>query len=225
MPQININDSVMREKAKLEDVLIELLYSEYKSLTFHGGTAIWRCYGGNRFSRDLDFYYKITAKDDCYKMFNKFFKEKGFKVKSSNHSNTTDTMQFLLESNIKMKVDINLRYKLGTPKDYLKVDGSRIVVLVLTQEELLVEKIDAYFDKMRNKSKYKQPEIQDLYDIYYLISRIDKKKPKTQVRLRKLVAEIHDNPPPNSRNLGNIILAGLPPSFDMMLEAINKWLK
>ena len=49
MPQININDSVMREKAKLEDVLIELLYSEYKSLTFHGGTAIWRCYGGNRF--------------------------------------------------------------------------------------------------------------------------------------------------------------------------------
>ena len=222
---IEIHDSGLLEKAKLEDVLMELLYSEYKSLVFHGGTAIWRCYSGNRYSRDLDFYYKAgsKSKSECYKMFIKFFKDRGFSVKNSSYNHLSDTMQFLLESNVKMKVDINFGYKAGVPTEYLKVDGSRIVVLALTQEEILDEKIGAYFDKLHNQSKIKQPEAQDLYDISYLVTLIKRKNPQTLERAQKLIAEIRDNPPPNMRSLGSVILAGLPPTFDMMLETIRKW--
>ena len=44
------------EVARLQDELVELSYSLDNSLVLHGGTAIWRCFGGNRFSEDLNFY-------------------------------------------------------------------------------------------------------------------------------------------------------------------------
>ncbi|MFH1246948.1 MAG: nucleotidyl transferase AbiEii/AbiGii toxin family protein, partial [Candidatus Micrarchaeota archaeon] len=43
------------ETATLQDEVVDLIYS-ISSPVLHGGTAIWRCYAGNRFSEDLDFY-------------------------------------------------------------------------------------------------------------------------------------------------------------------------
>ena len=44
--------------ALAQDILIQEIYNVFNNAVLHGGTAIWRCYEGNRFSEDLDFYLK-----------------------------------------------------------------------------------------------------------------------------------------------------------------------
>ena len=52
------------EMAVLQDEVVELLYTlcRGKEPVLHGGTALWRCYRGNRFSEDLDFYGEADEK-------------------------------------------------------------------------------------------------------------------------------------------------------------------
>lgn len=47
--------------ARLQDNVVSRLYYINTKLTFHGGTSIWRCYGGKRFSFDLDMYVKNSS--------------------------------------------------------------------------------------------------------------------------------------------------------------------
>jgi len=222
---MEIRDSGQIEKAKLEDSLVDILYDRYKELVFHGGTAIWRCYSGNRFSRDLDFYMKGAEKDKMvhYKEMAEFLKERGFAIKEKGYSNSTKTMHFLVESNAKMKIDVNFNYKMGTPVEYIKVDGSRIVVLALTPEELLNEKIDAYLKKINSADENSQPEIQDLYDMYYLSTIVKSRKPGTVKMLVLLLDEMDSKPPANQHSLGHLILSGVPPTFDFMIKKLRDW--
>ena len=224
---MKIRDISQLEKARLEDVIVELLYSKYNSLVFHGGTSIWRCFGGNRFSRDLDFYLNAKTPNEkmqYYKGLSKFLKDSGFVVKEKGYENSTDTMHFLVESNVKMKIDINFRYKNGTQAEYTKIDDSKIIVLTLNPAELLGEKIAAYNDKLTSTGGLKHSEAHDLYDIYYLVSLIKKSNKRTVKDLRSLIGRIEENPPQDIRSLGHLILAGLPPSFELMTERIKKWL-
>lgn len=224
---MDIKDKDLLEKAKLEDTIIDLLYSEYKDLVFHGGTAIWRCYAGNRFSRDVDFYLKASNKDRSgeYKEFTEFLKGRGFVVKEKGYGNSSDTMHFLVEAGGKMKIDINFKYKKGVAVEYVRVDGSKIIILSLTSQQLLDEKIEAYANKLQSKDEEKHSEVQDLYDIYYLTSIVKRKDRKTVDRLAALIKEIKSSPPPNVRSLGHLILSGLPPAFEMMVERIEEWVR
>lgn len=221
---MNLKDSEQFEKAKLEDTLIDLLYSKYKDLVFHGGTAIWRCYSGNRFSRDIDFYMK-ASKDKMYYYndLSDFLKDCGFLIKEKSYERNSDTMHFLVESNTKMKIDINFKYKNGIPVEYLKVDGSKIIVLSLDPKELLNEKIEAYEDKLHGKSNVQRSEVQDLYDIYYLTTLVKQKDANTVKKLRLLVGEIETNPPGNLRSLGHLILEGTPPTFEFIINKLKGW--
>ncbi|MEM1546291.1 MAG: nucleotidyl transferase AbiEii/AbiGii toxin family protein [Candidatus Methanomethylicia archaeon] len=38
------------------------IYNSFPEAVIHGGTAIWRCYGSNRFSEDVDVYLPLTVK-------------------------------------------------------------------------------------------------------------------------------------------------------------------
>jgi predicted nucleotidyltransferase component of viral defense system len=220
---MNIRNVDKLEKAKLEDVLIELLYTKYRDLVFHGGTAIWRCYSGNRFSRDIDFYIDIskTERKSYYREIADFLKESGFSIKEKGYNNVTDTMHFLVESNSKMKIGINFKYKKGIPAEYTKVDDSKVIVISLTPKELLNEKIETYNDKLHS---VRGPEVQDLYDIYYLTSLIKERDTDTVKKLSQLIKNIEKNPPSNMRSLDELILAGLPPTFELMIEKLKGWL-
>lgn len=44
------------EIARLQDILVESLYRIVPDAVLHGGTSIWRCYSGSRFSEDIDVY-------------------------------------------------------------------------------------------------------------------------------------------------------------------------
>ncbi len=224
---MEIRDISQLERARLEDILVELLYNKYNGLVFHGGTSIWRCHGGNRFSRNLDFYLNAKTpkeKMQYYKELSKFLKDSGFVIKEKDYENSTDTTHFLVELNVKMKIDINFRYKKGTQAEYTRVDDSKIVVLTLSPAELLDEKIAAYNDKLTSTGGFKHPEVHDLYDIYYLVSLIKKGNERTVKDLRSLIGRIKENPPQDIRSLGHLILAGLPPSFELMMERVERWL-
>ncbi len=223
-----LRDASQLEKAKLEDVLVELLYSRYKELVLRGGTAIWRCYGGNRFSRDLDFYMKAKSNAERmqhYRDIAEFLKEAGFAIKEGGYSREADAMHVMAESgSTKMKVDISFNYKKGTPTEYEKVDGSKIVVLALKPEELLNEKIEAYMDKLNSASLFKSPEANDLYDIWYLISIVKKPKAATVQALKGLANKIGNKQPQDMKSLDHVILAGLTPSFELMMRRIREWI-
>src|SRR3989344_7396049 len=46
-----------RRIAKIQDLIVVSLFEVFeKKAVLHGGTAIWRCYKGNRFSEDVDVY-------------------------------------------------------------------------------------------------------------------------------------------------------------------------
>ena len=47
--------------AQLEDDIVSVLANITNKMALHGGTAIWRCYNGKRFSTDIDAY--IWAED------------------------------------------------------------------------------------------------------------------------------------------------------------------
>ena len=55
---LKLKKATHREIAKAQDLIVETLYEVFETAVFHGGTAIWRCYKGNRFSEDIDIYMK-----------------------------------------------------------------------------------------------------------------------------------------------------------------------
>ena len=56
-PLRNVLKGRMLKIAELQDRVIIELSSRF-GIILHGGTAIWRVYGGRRFSFDVDLYYK-----------------------------------------------------------------------------------------------------------------------------------------------------------------------
>src|SRR3989338_1040636 len=67
-----------KEIAKAQDLIIEEAYKLFDKAVLHGGTAIWRCYKGNRFSEDIDMY--IGKDSGKIKIFFENLEKKGFKL-------------------------------------------------------------------------------------------------------------------------------------------------
>jgi predicted nucleotidyltransferase component of viral defense system len=165
-----------RKKAILEDFLVNILYSEYKrNLTMHGGTCVWRCYDGKRFSRDIDFYYKTESIEKSCKSFLDFLKEKGLTIKESGYFNIINTFSIIVQTDTKVKLDISFNYAPGVEVDYLTVSGGKRLIIALPAEALLNEKMDAYSDKIKKNKE----EVQDLYDLWVLRNSIQNPLKKT----------------------------------------------
>ena len=54
--QVKLKRELHRKIAYAQDLIVKEVYSVFDKAVLHGGTAIWRCYNGRRFSEDLDFY-------------------------------------------------------------------------------------------------------------------------------------------------------------------------
>ena len=67
-----------REVAFAQDIIVAELYKFFPEAIIHGGTGIWRCYQGNRFSEDVDVYIKRDEKK--IEEFFKSLENKGFKI-------------------------------------------------------------------------------------------------------------------------------------------------
>ena len=207
--QLKLKRKMHKEIAYAQDLIVETLYEFFSGAVIHGGTAIWRCYQGNRFSEDIDVYIK---KDE--ERINKLFdglRKKGFqiekkRIKENSLYSTLKFNELIVRFEALFKV-----IKSPFLKEYETSEGNLINVFTLTPEDLINEKIATYS---------KRKKIRDLYDIFFLLRHINENK-QLKERLRKFIKNF--NSPEDEQNLKAIIIIGSIPTTKDMLEYIKRW--
>lgn len=196
--------------AELQDNFIASIYAIDHEFILHGGTAIWRCYSGNRFSYDVDGYIRsgkelgLIEKGLAWSL-----SKRGLRIDKFSAIGTTVRMQ-VSDQETHMKVEFGMEKKPLKPIDkaYERTDGTLLNVLTFTPEQFITEKIAAYESR-----RY----IRDLYDIYFLINQA-----KVSIVSRNLKNFIKNiEPPINENELKNIVYRGIAPSYKDMVEAIT----
>jgi len=193
------------EIARLQDETVEILYGIENGLVMHGGTAVWRCYGGNRFSEDLDFYCRNIGRiEDGLKT---KLEERGLMIPKFKK---TANLVFCKISNGSVDVRVEINHAVRKPaivKSYEKCDGSFMDVLTLSPEDLILEKIEAYESRRF---------IRDIYDVYHLSNYATGGK-----KLASFVASAI-KAPVDEENLNAIVYTGKIPSFNQIVEALRR---
>ncbi|PIN85296.1 MAG: hypothetical protein COV47_02910 [Candidatus Diapherotrites archaeon CG11_big_fil_rev_8_21_14_0_20_37_9] len=197
------------ELAELQDEAVDILYTVDPKAVFHGGTAIWRCYNGNRFSEDLDFY--TPAGKNLEEKLSKESAKRGLiltkfrKTENSIYSRISDTQT-------EVSLELTTRTKKCIPVFYKKADGNTQNVLSLTPEELIIEKAKAFSNRKL---------IRDIYDVYFLLNQANIQKVKTKLSeiMRKSII------PVDEKNLKALLYSGAVPSFKHMESAIKRAVK
>ncbi|MGC8676285.1 MAG: nucleotidyl transferase AbiEii/AbiGii toxin family protein [Candidatus Micrarchaeia archaeon] len=201
--------------ANLQDLFVDSLYAFDKDAVLHGGTAIWRCYGGNRFSYDLDFY--ITSKEEAERIRNRLTWELQKRGANLDKLAAIDRFVYATVSNsaVKLKAEMKYETKRLKPivKEYERADGTLLSVLTLSPEQLILEKIAAYESR-----RY----VRDLYDIYHLLHYVTSER-EVKSELKRFLDEIE--PPVDEKGLAGILLSGVAPSYDDLKEGIEEAIK
>lgn len=205
---LNLKRKAHQRIAYAQDVAIEELYRFFPEAVIHGGTAVWRCYGGNRFSEDIDVYIG-KSKEKIQKFFESLEK-KGFRITKKRLKENSlysalefDTAQIRLEALFKKSKSIL--------KEYETSDGLFISIYTLSPEDMIKEKISAYLNRRK---------IRDLYDIFFLLKYADKNIKKDLARLIKNFKK-----PEDEETLKILIITGSIPDSKQILEYIKRWVK
>lgn len=220
---MDLSNEAQFRLAVLEDALVDLVYKEFENFVLHGGTAVWRCYKGNRFSRDLDFYTNIgpESESDFQKKVHKTLKDHGYSIIEEKYNNKTKTLHIIVRNESATgKLDLTFAHAEGSTADYERMDGSKRIIYALNPEEILIEKINTYVGKFKEGNA----EIQDLYDIYTLKNAVSNPNSETVKELDSLVSMIGKNPPVNEKELSKLILSGATPSFIDIIRMLKAWL-
>jgi len=197
-----------QEIANLQDIVVETAYEIIPSIVLHGGTAIWRCYSGNRFSEDIDAYFEKNTKkiEDFFRRLT----EKGFKIvkKRIKENSLYSILKF---NDIEIRFEAVFKKVEGIIREYETIDGSLINVLTLLPEDLIKEKIDAYLRRRK---------IRDLYDIFFLL-RYVKEAEKVKPKLKKLLQDFKE--PIDEKELKSLIIFGLTPTKKHIISYLERW--
>ena len=194
--------------AELQDEAVDLVYAVFPDAVLHGGTAIWRCFQGNRFSEDLDFY-ALVGKDFKPKLEAELKKRGLFLVKFKQ----TENAVFAKISNSQAEVSLEISVRKSPEKvsaGFEKTDGSFIEIFSLSPEIFIVENANAYQNRRL---------VRDLYDVYFLLGKTREAK-KFEKELEKLVKNF--KPPLDEKNLKTLVFSGIAPSSKVMLEKIRQ---
>lgn len=197
-----------RELAFAQDIIVAELYKFFPEAIIHGGTGIWRCYKGNRFSEDVDVYIKRDEKK--IEEFFKSLEMKGFKLikKRLKENSLYSGLEF---NGIETKFEATFQNKKPFFKKYETAESFFINVYTLTPEDLIIEKVETYLNRKK---------IRDLYDIAFLMNYIEKKELVIGY-LKKLIKNFEK--PIDEENLANIIIVGAVPTFNELLMEIERW--
>ncbi|MBW2991526.1 nucleotidyl transferase AbiEii/AbiGii toxin family protein [Candidatus Woesearchaeota archaeon] len=196
-----------KEIAAAQDLVVEELYKLFEKAVLHGGTAIWRCYQGNRFSEDIDVYIKRDIKkiDALFTALEK----KGFVIKKKKVSKNSLFSQLQL-NRVMVRFEALFKEKKGFLKEYENSDSNLITVYTLEPEELLKEKVSAYLNRFK---------IRDLYDVFFLLRYVKNKK-DIKKELDALIQKYKD--PDDKEELRVLIITGLVPKAEEMLTYIKR---
>ncbi|MFQ5647968.1 MAG: nucleotidyl transferase AbiEii/AbiGii toxin family protein [Candidatus Aenigmatarchaeota archaeon] len=195
--------------AELQDKLIIEMCSRF-GIVLHGGTVMWRVYGGKRFSFDIDVYWERPQ--DILE----HFKASGaFKLVRSKVTGSGVAYLRFQEGGAVVEVDISPPFRELRPVDgeFYLVDGTSVILRALSPEELLKEKISAF--KSRKKAR-------DLYDAFYLLGIARDAGVKNE--LRGLVPLLK-NEPADFAGLRELMLVGKAPEFKTIVRRVKSHAK
>ncbi len=200
-----------RELALFQDTVVAVLYQIDSTVVLHGGTCVWRCFGGNRFSNDIDMY--MRSKSNLDKIKNGILataSDYGIRIEKIKDTGNLIFMAFS-SGNTYLKVEINYMKKGIRPvaTKFEKIDGTYSEVLTLQPDDLILEKISAYSDRLF---------IRDIYDIYILTDYVTEKE-----KIKRSVIDFLNKIelPANEADLKTLIYAGPVPSFKSMINHIR----
>lgn len=202
-----LRKSMHVEIARLQDEIVEMLYSIENELVVHGGTAIWRCYGGNRFSEDLDFYCRNIARIERH--FREKIEGRGLTILKFKKTKNLIFCK-VSDGNIEIRVEINYAARVRSVlRPYEKTDGSFMDVLTLSAEDLILEKTNAYGQRRF---------IRDIYDVFHLMKYL-KDEERVRPEMLKLLSALQ--PPVDEKNLKAVVYSGKIPSFSQMADYLK----
>ncbi|MBI4210367.1 MAG: nucleotidyl transferase AbiEii/AbiGii toxin family protein [Candidatus Diapherotrites archaeon] len=192
--------------AQLQDEALDIFYSVEPEAVLHGGTAIWRCYQGKRFSEDLDFY--ASANKGLRTALEGEAAKRGLSV-SKFRKTQNSVYARISDGRTDVSVEVSpLRKKNRVLAAFEKADGSHTDIYTLSPEDLIVEKANAFAGRRL---------IRDIYDVYFLsgIANPSVVKMKLRTAIEKLPQ------PVDEKNLRTLIYAGVVPSFNEMVQALE----
>ncbi|MFH1664069.1 MAG: nucleotidyl transferase AbiEii/AbiGii toxin family protein [archaeon] len=199
------------EIALLQDEVIDIVYSIEEKAVLHGGTALWRCYSGNRFSEDLDFY--LNAGEKFEKEFRKKLESRGLQLKKYKKTGNA-VYSKISNGTTEVRFEAALRKpKEAEAREYERADGSFSTVFTLPPEKLLEEKMNAY----KNRKL-----IRDLYDVF-MLSTVCSENKELNKKAKEFLEKLPE--PADEKNLKTIVFSGAIPSSEQMVNAIKRRFK
>lgn len=205
---LRLKKAAHKEIAKAQDIVVETMYEVFDDAVIHGGTAIWRCYRGNRFSEDIDVY--LNKKDpEKISAFFQLLQKKGFLIEKKKTGENSIFSTLRKERTI-VRFEAVFEKKKGVIREYETCEGNIIAVYTLTPENLVSEKVSAYLKRLK---------IRDLYDIFFLLRYIENISP-VRKDLEKLLAGYKKAV--DESDLKVIILEGSVPNEKEMVEYIRQ---
>jgi len=197
--------------ALLQDEVVDVVYGVSPKAVLHGGTAIWRCFAGNRFSEDLDFY--LPDDKNFQKAFAGALNSRGLLL--SKYKKTASTIFSKVSNGIaEVRFEASFRKPNGVEaRPFERADGNFMSVFTLRPEELLAEKAAAYSSRKL---------VRDIYDVYMLSEAAASSK-----KLSEKAISLVENAgkPLDEKTLKTIVFSGAVPSFEQMLIALQRRLK
>ncbi len=204
IPLAKILKGKLLKIAEMQDLIILELLRKF-DFVLHGGTAVWRVYGGKRFSFDIDLYYKKPEKIAEYFTLQKIFRITKKRITSGG----VLYLKLKEEEEVELNVSPFFKKIKSVEKEFWLIDGSNITIKTLSPEDLVKEKISAFLNRKKAR---------DLYDIYYLLDFCDTRKIKSELNI--LAEKI--SKPRDFHGLREIILIGKTPSFKAIEEKVKK---
>src|SRR3990167_6636127 len=139
--QNRLRRQLHRDIAALQDIVVENVYSLEENAVLHGGTAIWRCFNGNRFSEDVDVYI-LKDINKLNVLFEKL-KKRGFTIEKKKISGNSLYSSLKL-NRTSVRFEALFKRIKGSLKEYETVESNFVTVYTLEPEQLINEKISAY---------------------------------------------------------------------------------
>ena len=206
--QTRLKREIHRKIAYAQDIIVKEVYSVFDKAVLHGGTAIWRCYDGRRFSEDLDFYLPNDKKK--IEILFENLKKVGFEIKKKKISENSIYSELELDRH-SVRLEAAFQKVSGVLCDYEMSDGNIISIYSLTPESFLVEKSNTYLKRFK---------IRDLWDVFFLLKLVDNPR-----RIKELGNLIKDYKKPiDEEDLKVILLEGIVPSANEMISYIKRGL-
>ena len=206
IPLAKILKGKLLHVAELQDLMIIELSKSFDFI-LHGGTAVWRIYGGKRFSYDVDVYHNNPDELTSYFSSTRLFKVLKSKITSSK------VLYLKIGNDAVIELEASpTPHGIGVVEaNFWLIDGSSMVVVTLPPESLLREKVSAFVNRRSAK---------DLYDIFYLLDLCDKSKISRDVE--KIIPLLRAEPK-DFAGLPELILVGKSPSFETIVRKVKNY--